>query len=126
MDLEKLKFIELKTGYEGNGPAWIGIVKKSKSGQTIYFNDKALIKVNGTIGNFLDTETGEEYWVSTPKKKGNDRHKFGSGPIIIQKSAVEVYLAYRKLHSLPKEFVVQHIPDTSIEKFHHILNTRFK
>jgi hypothetical protein len=30
-------YIELKTGYQDNGPAWIGRVKFSKTGQTIYF-----------------------------------------------------------------------------------------
>ena len=33
-----LKYIELKSGYADDGPAWIGNVKESKSGETIYFN----------------------------------------------------------------------------------------
>ena len=37
-----LKYIELKTGYNDNGPAWIGRVKVSKSGCTLYFNGRAL------------------------------------------------------------------------------------
>lgn len=36
---QELKYIELKTSYSDNGPAWIGYVEFSKSGQTIYFND---------------------------------------------------------------------------------------
>ena len=34
-----LMYIELKTGYNDDGPAWIGYVKTSKTGKTIYFND---------------------------------------------------------------------------------------
>ena len=35
-----IKYIELKTGYADNGPAWIGNVKESKTGKTIYFNNQ--------------------------------------------------------------------------------------
>ncbi len=31
------KFIELKSGYSDNGPAWIAHVKQSKSRRTVYF-----------------------------------------------------------------------------------------
>ena len=30
-----LMYIELKTGYSDDGPAWIGYVKASKSGKTL-------------------------------------------------------------------------------------------
>jgi hypothetical protein len=40
----EIRYVELKTGYSDDGPAWIGKVKLSKSGQTIYFNDKAFRK----------------------------------------------------------------------------------
>jgi hypothetical protein len=36
-----LRYIELKTGYNDNGPAWIGRIRLSKSSQTVYFNGKA-------------------------------------------------------------------------------------
>jgi len=39
----EIRYIELKTGND-NGPAWIGKVKLSKTGRTIYFNDKAFRK----------------------------------------------------------------------------------
>ncbi|MCL2563386.1 MAG: hypothetical protein FWE08_05050 [Oscillospiraceae bacterium] len=64
-----LKYIELKTGYADNGPAWIGKVKLSKSGNTVYFNDKAFRKCQGISGNYYDVETLEEYWISGIKKK---------------------------------------------------------
>ena len=40
-------YIELKTGYGDNGPAWISKVTFSKSGETIYFHGKALRRSHG-------------------------------------------------------------------------------
>ncbi|MFL9838337.1 hypothetical protein ABS768_12550 [Flavobacterium sp. ST-75] len=37
----QIKYIELKSGYSDNGPAWIGLVTFSKTGRTVYFNGKA-------------------------------------------------------------------------------------
>ena len=42
--INNLMYIELKTGYSDDGPAWIGYVKTSKSKKTIYFNDHAFQK----------------------------------------------------------------------------------
>ncbi len=47
----EIRYIENKSaGYDG--PAWIGYVEFSKSGQTVYFNNKALkkLKVPGISG----------------------------------------------------------------------------
>ena len=74
-----IKYIELKTGYADNGPAWIGNVKESKTGKTIYFNNHAFQKCQGIQGNYYDIETGEEYWISGVKRNGQDRHWAGSG-----------------------------------------------
>jgi hypothetical protein len=68
----ELKYIELKTGYTSNGPAWIGKVEVSKSGKTVYFNGHAL-KGNGH-GACSDIETHAVYWISGIKKNGQDRH----------------------------------------------------
>ena len=45
--IKDLMYIELKTGYSDDGPAWIGYVKTSKTKKTIYFNDHAFQKYNG-------------------------------------------------------------------------------
>ena len=47
-------YIDLKTGYSDNGPAWIGYVKTPKSKRTIYFNDHAFQKYIGTYSNYID------------------------------------------------------------------------
>lgn len=77
-----------------NGLAWIGFVEFSKSGQTVYFDNKALkkLKISGISGNYFDIETGEQYWVSGVKKNGQDRHPLGSGKIMLDKSSIEEYL----------------------------------
>ncbi len=40
-----IRYIELKTGYDDNGPAWIAKITYSKSRKTIYFNRKKLKKI---------------------------------------------------------------------------------
>ena len=99
--LHELMYIELKTGYSDNGPAWIGYVKTSKSKKTIYFNDPSFQKSNGTSGNYIDIETGEEYWISGVKKHGSNRHWAGGGKIMIDRRAVPDYLAATGETTLP-------------------------
>ena len=89
-----LKYIELKTGFNDDGPAWIGRVKLSKSGRTVYFNGRALKQgARGDSGNFFDLQTGEAFWVSGIKRDGRDRHWAGAGKITIEAAAVAEYLA---------------------------------
>jgi len=87
-----LKYLELKSGYSDNGPAWVAKVGMSKSGRTLYFNGRALKRAQGISGNHVDLETGDEYWVSNVKKDGTDRHWAGSGKVSIESTAVADYL----------------------------------
>jgi hypothetical protein len=89
-----LKYIELKTGYNDDGPAWIGRVRVSKSRRTIYFNGRALKQgVRGPAGNYYDLKTGEIFWVSGVKRNGPDRHWAGSGKVSIEVAAISEYLS---------------------------------
>ena len=45
--IHDLMYIELKTGYSDDGPAWIGYVKTSKSKKTIYF--KYFVRTGKTL-----------------------------------------------------------------------------
>jgi len=90
--MDNICYIELKTGYNDNGPAWIAKVKRSKSGRTIYFADKAFQKYHGVYANYMDMETGDEYWISGVKKDGTDRHWAGSGRIIVGRDILPEYL----------------------------------
>jgi len=123
-----LKYIELKTGYNDNGPAWIGYVRESKTGLTLYFNGRALrrAKKGGTKGNYYDVETREEFWVSSVKKNGQDRHWAGSGKIRIEAAAVAEYLTIidaTKLSASKYEVFEQPLP-TDIVKFHSMENEK--
>ena len=121
-----LRYIELKTGYNDDGPAWIGRVELSRSGQTVYFNGKALKKAGGGApgGNYFDLETGEVYWVSGIKKDGQDRHWAGSGKITIEAEAVQEYLETVGATELDRSrFMVSHaIARTDPAKFHNLEN----
>jgi hypothetical protein len=101
---KEIKYIELKSGFSDNGPAWIGLVSFSKSGKTIYFNGNAFQSLNGTgiSGNFFDIESGEEYWISGVKKDMSDRHKFGGGKIFVEKRILNEYLQIVGKSELPK------------------------
>ena len=86
--IKDLMYIELKTGYSDDGPAWIGYVKTSKTKKTIYFNNHAFQKYNGNYANYIDIENGDEYWISGLKKKESNRHWAGHGKIMIDRRAV--------------------------------------
>ena len=98
----QILYVELKTGYSDNGPAWIGKGFFSKSGQTVYFNGQAFKKANGTSGNHFEIESGNEYWISGIKKNGKDRHSGGSGIIQIDESIISDYLNHTGLTTLIK------------------------
>lgn len=89
----EIKYIELKSGFSDDGPAWIGLVEFSKTGRTLYFDDKAFRSLggNGIGANFFDIETGDEYWISGIKKNRQDRHWAGNGLIYIDKRIVGDY-----------------------------------
>ena len=124
----EIRYIELKTGYDDDGPAWVGKVKLSKSGRTVYFNDKAFRSCGGQgiSGNYYDVETGEEYWISGVKRDGTDRHRAGSGRIIVQSSIVDEYLAVTGQFALrPSRYEIADIPEAyPIERVNRIGNEK--
>lgn len=67
--IKNLMYIELKSGYSDDGPAWIGYVKTSKTRKTVYFNDHAFQKAIGGGSNYIDIENGDGYWISGLKKE---------------------------------------------------------
>jgi hypothetical protein len=89
----EIKYIELKSGFSNDGPAWIGLVSYSKSGRTLYFNGRAFQRIGSDRmrGNFYDIESGEEYWFSGVKKNQQDRHWAGNGKVFIENRIAEDY-----------------------------------
>ena len=56
------------------GPARIGRVTFSKSGRTIYYKGKTLLSLNGAgyKTTHYDIESGDQYWISGPRRDGED------------------------------------------------------
>jgi hypothetical protein len=57
------------------GAARIGRVSFSKTRRTLYYQGKSFqsLKGAGFKSNYYDLETGDEYWISGPRKDGADR-----------------------------------------------------
>lgn len=127
--IHDLMYIELKTGYSDDGPAWIGYVKTSKSKKTIYFNDHAFQKYIGNNSNYVDIENGDEYWISGLKKRESNRHWAGHGKIMIDRRAVDEYLSIIGEKELPQnlfeaveiedKFPVERVKELWNEKGNH-------
>jgi len=128
--VKRLRYIELKSGYAGNGPAWIGYVTTSKTGRTLYFNGRGLIKLKRQRraemgGNYVDIESGESFCVSGVKKDGEDRHWAGSGKVLIEADAVSEYLKTIGADVLDKSRceVTTSILQTDIERLSRLANS---
>lgn len=69
----RVMYLERKAG-NLTGPARIGRVTHSKTGATIYYRGKEFrsLKGAGFKANYYDVESGEEYWISGPRKDGRD------------------------------------------------------
>ncbi len=70
----RIMYIENKGGDELCGLPRIGRIRFSKTGKTLYYKDAVLqsLKGYGFKSNYYDVNTGEYYWVSGPKKNGQD------------------------------------------------------
>src|SRR5690348_14606286 len=90
----RMMYVELKSGHRDNGPAWIGRVTFSKSGRSIFHRGRELVRIKGGVsGNYMDVQTGEEFWVSGVKRNGSNRHSAGSGSIQIDEDVRAEYEA---------------------------------
>jgi hypothetical protein len=71
-ELGRIMYIEEKPGLAGH--ARIGRVTFSGSRKTIYYVGRKLQSLKGTgyKANYINIETGLEYWISNCKKDGND------------------------------------------------------
>ena len=124
--IHDLMYIELKTGYSDDGPAWIGYVKTSKSKKTIYFNDHAFQKLVGGCSNYVDIENGDEYLISGLKKRESNRHWAGRGKIAIDRRAIKKYLELIGEKELPMNlFEIVDIEDRfPIERINQLSNAK--
>ena len=67
-------YIERKAG-ELTGPARIGRVRFSQTGKMLYYGGQKFqsLKGAGFKSNYYDVDSGDDYWVSGPRKDGADR-----------------------------------------------------
>jgi hypothetical protein len=76
------------------GAARIRRVSFSKTGRTLYYQGKSFqsLKGAGFKSNYYDLETGDEYWISGPRKDGADRLYGSQGlPVEIDDDVREEY-----------------------------------
>jgi len=120
-----LKYVERCTGANHNGDAWIGYAEISRTGRTVYFNGKAFVRAPSSVmGNHLDVDNYDEYWISGVKKTGTNRHWAGSGRIQIESTAVSEYLRLAGLSKIdPSKFeVIDPLPKADPEDFREYFN----
>jgi hypothetical protein len=75
------------------GPARIGRVSFSKTARTLYYRGESFrsLKGAGFKANYYKVGTGEDYWISGPKKDGSDRLYGEAVPVEIDEDAREEY-----------------------------------
>jgi len=99
-------YVQLKTGHNTDqGPAWISMVKFTKTWRTAYFHGRTLHRVTGTAGanndsNFYDVENHDEYWISGPKRDRTDG-RYSSKQPVVEEEAREAYEAFLEGAPLP-------------------------
>lgn len=88
----RIMYIECKAG-SLTGTARIGRVTFSKTGRTLYYRGQAFqsLKGAGFKSNYYAVETGDDYWISGPKRRGGDALYGGSTPIEIDEDVREEY-----------------------------------
>ena len=67
----RIMYIESKAGGL-TGPARIGRVTFSRTFETLYYQGRSFYRSSGFKSNFVEEETGHEYWISGPRKDGRD------------------------------------------------------
>jgi hypothetical protein len=93
-------YIENKSGTL-NGVARIGRVTRSKTGRTLRYGVREFRSLKGGYKrNYYDVQTGEEFWISGPKKRGGDRLYKCNLPIEIDAAVREEY--WRAIRGCPE------------------------
>jgi len=93
---DRIMYVEYK-GDGLAGSAYISRVKFSQTGRSVYFRNRTLQKYKGYKANHFDVETGDHYWISGPKKNGDDT--LYPGRIQIDEDVREEY--WLKIRNLP-------------------------
>jgi hypothetical protein len=97
----RIMYIECKAG-NLTGTARIGRVVFSKTGRTLYYGGLTFqsLKGAGFKSNYYAAETGEDYWISGPKRRGGDALYGGGSPVEIDEDVREEY--WREVRRQPE------------------------
>jgi hypothetical protein len=99
--LVKSRIMYIENKAQGlSGPARIGRVTFSKSGKSLYYRGRSFARIRGYKANHCDEETGEEYWISGPRKDGADRLYGERVPVEIDEDVREEY--WRDIRQQPE------------------------
>jgi len=97
----RIMFVQLKTGYNTDqGPSWIGWVDFNRTWNTARFHGRELRRDQGIDSNFFDVETGEDFWLSGPKRDRTDA-RYGPATTVVDEDAREAYEAFLDGAPLP-------------------------
>lgn len=78
-----------------HGAARIGRVTFSRTGATLHYRGKSFQSLKGTgfKANYYDVKSGEQYWISGPRRDGVDRLYKSDWPVEIDEDVREEYWA---------------------------------
>lgn len=113
-----LRYLELETGYIGDGPAWIARVRTSDTGGQLYFNRRAFLRLDGS--RYTDIETYQVYRVERIRHEDGSRRRPGAPPIKVEHAALGHFLRRTGLAQLdPRRYtVIPDLPQTDTAAFH--------
>ncbi len=97
IERSKIMYIEDKpNGLKGD--ARIGRVYFSKSGKTLYYRGMIFQSLKGTgfKSNYIEIASGNEYWISGPRKDQSDRLYGGNQGVEIDEDIQLEYLEFIK------------------------------
>jgi hypothetical protein len=97
----RIMYIERKAGAL-TGEGRIGRVTFNKSGRTIFYREQVFRRIigGGFKSNYVEEATGEDYWISGPKRRGGDRMYGSASPVEIDEDARAEY--WRDIRGQPE------------------------
>ena len=97
----RIMYIERKAG-NLTGEARIGRVTFNRTGRTIFYRDQVFRRIagGGFKSNYIDAASGEDYWISGPKRRGGDRMYGSALPVEIDEDVRAEY--WREIRREPE------------------------
>jgi len=88
--------------------ARIGRVRMSKTGATLYYGGKQFRSLKGGYkANYYDVETGQKYWISGCRRKGDDRLYISGKPVWVDEDVRKEY--WTEIRGLPDRVGCDHV-----------------